>query len=65
MGRRVRVEAVQIVSLLLLILVAFLMAGCSPGEKAPPSLQVGSTQGEILELLGVPDHSQQFIIPRR
>ena len=62
-GRRVRAEAVRIVGLLLLIQAALLMAGCSPGEKAPPSFQVGSTQGEIFEVMGAPDQSQQFIIP--
>lgn len=46
-----------------IILVLFIITGCSPSTLSPAEIEVGSTKGEVIALLGDPDQSQEFILP--
>ena len=46
-----------------IILVLFIIAGCSPSTLSPAEIEAGSTKGEVIALLGNPDLTQEFILP--
>ena len=46
-----------------IILVLFIIAGCSPSTLSPAEIEAGSTKGEVIALLGDPDQTQEFVLP--
>ena len=45
------------------ILMLFVVAGCSPATSSPGEIEAGSSKGEVIALLGDPDQTQEFILP--
>ena len=46
-----------------IILIAIVLAGCSPSSSPPPEVSKGSSKGEVIALVGEPDQTQDFILP--
>jgi hypothetical protein len=58
-GRKLRLKFVHAA----VILILFVIVGCSPPALSSPEIEAGSSKGEVIALLGDPDQTQEFVLP--